>query len=135
MVPRNRYSIIQTPNSQLSARPVYNILKYILVLYFLILNFNFFNIYAQEQFDFDVTEIEISDNGEKFVGKKRGTITTNDGVIINANEFEYDKIKNILKAKGNVTVNDEANDYIINSGGATGYGVRLLNQLIEDNYE
>ena len=23
----------------------------------------------------------------------------------------------------------------LNSGGATGYGVRLLNQLIEDNYE
>ena len=30
-------------------------------------------------------------------------------------QFEYDKIKNILKAKGNITVNDEANDYIVNS--------------------
>ena len=27
------------------------------------------------------------------------------------------------------------NSGALNSGGATGYGVRLLNQLIEDNYE
>ena len=59
----------------------------LIVFYFLILNFNFFNIYAQEQFDFDVTEIEISDNGEKFVGKKRGTITSTNGVIIISDRF------------------------------------------------
>ena len=58
-----------------------------LVFYFLIFTLNFINANGQEQFNFDVTEIEISDNGEKFVGKKRGKITSSDGVIIKANRF------------------------------------------------
>ncbi len=28
---------------------------------------------AIEQFNFDITEIEITDNGNKFIGKKRGS--------------------------------------------------------------
>ena len=69
--------------------------------------------YSQDQFNFDVTEIEIKENGNKFIGKKRGTITSEDGIIIKADEFEYDKELNILKAKGNVKINDTLNDYII----------------------
>ena len=30
------------------------------------------NVYSSEQFNFDVTEIEILENGNKFVGTKRG---------------------------------------------------------------
>tara|TARA_X000000950_G_scaffold247849_1_gene306470 strand:- start:2459 stop:5071 length:2613 start_codon:yes stop_codon:yes gene_type:complete len=82
----------------------------LIVFYFLILNFNFFNIYAQEQFDFDVTEIEISDNGEKFVGKKRGTITSTNGVIIISDRFEYLKKLNILSASGDVRIIDTTNN-------------------------
>ena len=54
------------------------------------LSFNLF-VYADE-FNFDVTEIEILNEGNLFKGLKRGTVTTNDGLIITANEFEYDKI-------------------------------------------
>ena len=59
-----------------------NILSNILFLLLICINVN-----ASEQFNFDVTEIEISENGNKFVGKKRGTISTNNGIIIKANEF------------------------------------------------
>ena len=51
--------------------------------------------YSQEQFNFDITEIEILDEGNIFKGIKRGTVTTNNGVIIESNEFEYNKILNI----------------------------------------
>ena len=81
-----------------------------LVFYFLIFTLNFINANGQEQFNFDVTEIEISDNGEKFVGKKRGKITSSDGVIIKANRFEYLKKLNILNASGDVEIIDTTNN-------------------------
>ena len=91
-------------------------LNKLLIIFVIILN-NFFLYYAysDDQINFDVSQIEVLEGGDKIIGKKRGTITTYDGVIINADEFEYDKVKKVLKAKGNITVNDKANDYIINS--------------------
>ena len=47
--------------------------------------------------------------GNLFKGPKKGEISTNDGIIIEADRFEYDKIKNILKANGNVQVEDIKN--------------------------
>ena len=85
----------------------------LIVFYFLIINFNFLNASSQEQFNFDVTEIEILENGEKFIGKKRGTITSNDGIVIKANEFEYSKKLNILNARGDVEIIDTINNYEI----------------------
>ena len=68
---------------------------------------------SQEQFNFDITQIDILENGNKFVGTKRGTITSNNGIEINADEFEYDKKLNVLKARGNVQIVDEINNYEI----------------------
>ena len=68
---------------------------------------------SQEQFNFDITQIDILQNGNKFVGTKRGTITSNNGIEINADEFEYDKKLNVLKARGNVQIVDEINNYEI----------------------
>ena len=34
----------------------------------------------------------ITDNGNKFKGTNKGIIKTNDGIVIDADEFEYDKI-------------------------------------------
>ena len=72
-----------------------------------------FNAYSVESFNFDITELEILENGNKFVGNEKGTITSDDGVIINADKFEYDKILDILNASGNVKINDTKNNYII----------------------
>ena len=69
--------------------------------------------YGNEQFTFNVTEVEIKENGNKFIGLKKGTATSNDGTIIHANTFEYDKNLNILNAKGDVEIIDTLKDYII----------------------
>ena len=52
--------------------------------------------FGSEQFNFNITEIEILDNGNKFKGTKRGQIKTNSGVIIDSNNFTYLKNKNIF---------------------------------------
>ena len=82
-----------------------------IIFFLIILNLIFLNAYSDDQINFDVTEVEILDNGNKIIGKKRGTITTNNGIIIQADEFEFDKIENILKAKGNIIIEDKLNDY------------------------
>ena len=73
------------------------------------------NAISQEQFNFNVPEIEITENGNIFKGFKRGTITTDNKLKLIANEFEYNKNLNILKASGNVKIEDNVNNYIIKS--------------------
>ena len=71
--------------------------------------------YAAEVFNFDVTEVEIIEEGNKFIGKNGGTATSSDGTIIKANNFEYDKLKNILIAIGDVEIDDKKENIIITS--------------------
>ena len=59
---------------------------------------------TDEQFNFDVTEIEIKDQGNIYQGNKKGLITTNEGIFIYADSFKYNKRLNILNAKGNVKI-------------------------------
>ncbi len=87
-------------------------------LYYIFLIFifnNLFNcsVYSTEIFNFDVTELEIIEEGNKFIGKNEGTATSEDGTIIKAKNFEYDKIKNILVATGNVEIIDKVKNIII----------------------
>ena len=61
-----------------------------LLYIFLILILNIItssSIYAAEVFNFDVTEVEIIEEGNKFLGKNGGTATSNDGIVIKANNF------------------------------------------------
>ncbi len=83
-----------------------------LILIFLNI-FVYFNSYATEQFNFNVTEIEILDNGNKIIGSKKGIVTTNEGILINADKFIYNKSTNILQAIGSVEFNDSKNNYKI----------------------
>ena len=87
--------------------------KFILLL--IISNLFFFNVYSDDQINFDVSEIEILDGGNKIIGKNRGTISTNNGITIEADKFEFSKIKNILNAQGNVKIKDEINNYNFSS--------------------
>ncbi len=90
-----------------------NIYKIFILLLFFLSSVNVENVKAVEPFNFDVTEVQILENGNKFIGIKKGTVTSDNGVIIDANEFEYDKITNILNASGDVKVNDIVNNNII----------------------
>ena len=82
-------------------------------VFFIIIFFSFIssNVSSNDQLNFDITQIEILDGGNKIIGKRRGKITTNNGITVNADQFEYDKIKNILKASGNIKIEDEINSY------------------------
>ena len=60
-------------------------------------------------------EIEIQENGNLIKGLKRGVITTDEGIIIEADQFEYEKSLNILNASGNVKLTDKIKDYEISS--------------------
>ena len=68
---------------------------------------------ANEPFVFDVTEIEILENGNQINGYKGGTATSEDGSIITAENFFYNKLTNILEATGNVKYLDKSKDIII----------------------
>ena len=87
----------------------------IIIIILIIFNLFFTYVYSNDQINFDVSEIEILDGGDRVIGKKRGTITTNDGITIEADKFEFDKIKNVLKAQGNIKVKDQPNDYIFSA--------------------
>ncbi len=86
------------------------IYKLILIFFF---SFIISKAISDEQFQFDVTEIEIQNNGKLFKGLKRGTIKTNDGIIIIADTFIYNKETNIINAEGNVKFDDTLKNYNI----------------------
>ena len=91
-----------------------NKFRYIFIIFIFNCIFNF-NAYGTDIFNFDVKEIEIIEEGNKFIGKNGGTATSADGTIIKARNFEYDKIKNILIAFGNVQIIDEKENILIKS--------------------
>ena len=85
-------------------------LNKIVIIFVIFFNLVILKANGDDQINFDVTEIEILDKGNKIIGKNRGTITTNNGIIIDADNFEFNKITNILKAQGNVKIKDQTND-------------------------
>ena len=94
-----------------------NILKLFLIIF--INNFIYFSAYSIEQFNFDVTEIEILNNGNTIKGIKKGEIKTDNGITIIADTFVYEKLLNILTAKGNVEIIDSNKNISIYSNEAT----------------
>ena len=68
---------------------------------------------ANEPFVFDVTEIEILENGNQINGYKGGTAISEDGTKIIAENFFYNKLTNILEAIGNVKYLDKSKNIII----------------------
>ena len=78
----------------------------VLIIFFIICNLIIVQAHGNDQINFDVSEIEILEDGNKIIGKNRGSITTNNGILIEADKFEYDKTKNILKAQGNIKFNE-----------------------------
>ena len=94
--------------------------RILLIIIFCSINFfliEFSN--AQDQFSFNVSEIEVLENGNKIIGSKRGEISTGDGIIIEANNFIYKKNENLLNANGRVIINDKINNYKIFSEDVT----------------
>ena len=86
------------------------LITFIISFFFVFINFKAF---SDQQFNFEVTEIEILEEGNLFKGNKRGKIISDNGILIKADNFIYNKSKNILKANGKVIIEDEINKYQI----------------------
>ena len=50
---------------------------------------------------------------EIFKGTNKGKITTDNGIEIIADSFEYNKAQNILNAQGSIKIEDKIQKYII----------------------
>ena len=94
-----------------------NFLIFFLTLFF---GINCLNISsAQDEFKFNITEIEISDDGNLIIGSKGGKAETYNGHEITAENFVYNKSKNILNVKGNVKFIDNNINLTVFSDKAT----------------
>ena len=65
------------------------------------------NLHSEEIFNFEVSEIEIIEDGNIFKGYKGGKAFTKDKIFIEAENFEYNKTTFILVAENNVILNDK----------------------------
>ena len=70
---------------------------------------------TEEIFNFNVSELVVTEEGNLFKGYNGGEAYTEDGISIKAENFEYNKITNILIANKNVFFKDEKKNIIITS--------------------
>ena len=86
-------------------------------IFFLVLVFTLCNLsqVLGEEFIFEVSDLEIIDNGNIYKGNNRGTIRTNSQLKLISDNFEYLKRINRLEANGNVQLFDLNNDITINA--------------------
>jgi LPS-assembly protein len=68
-----------------------------------------------EEFIFEVTDLEITENGNIYKGNNRGTIRTDSQLKLISNNFEYLKKINRLEANGDVQLFDLNKDITINA--------------------
>ena len=86
----------------------------IIIFFFIILNLSFFSIaLAQDEFVFNITELEVKENGNIIIGLKRGEIVTNNNLVIIADKFIFEKKINKLTATGNIEINDIKNNILL----------------------
>ena len=94
--------------------------KYLFIIFTFLIHLTLIvNPQADDEFNFNVTEIEILENGNKIIGKNRGNITSKDGITISADNFVYDKKLRILNTNGNVIITDNLKGYRIVSNEIT----------------
>jgi len=87
------------------------------ITFFLVVVFtlcNFSRVLAEE-FIFEVTDLEITENGNIYKGNNRGTIRTDNQLKLISNNFEYLKKINRLEVNGDVQLFDLNNDITINA--------------------
>ena len=89
--------------------------KFVLAIILILLSLNLPKLAVAEDFIFEISALEISDNGNIFKGKSRGKIIDNSQLEILSDNFEYLKKKNQLKVNGNVNLYDLKNNITINA--------------------
>ena len=90
--------------------------KFINIFLILIFNLVFLAYTTAEEFIFNVTELQVSENGNIMKGINGGEVTTkNNEIILTADNFKYNKLTTLLEANGNVTLEDKIKDITIQS--------------------
>ena len=89
--------------------------KFITLLFAMALNLSPLDLTFADEFIFEVSNIEIIDNGNIYKGSNRGKVTTNNQIEIISNNFKYLKKTNQLEAYGDVILTDAKNNIIINA--------------------
>ena len=85
------------------------------VTFFLVLVFTLWNLsqVLGEEFIFEISDLEITENGNIYKGNNRGTIRTDSQVKLISDNFEYLKKINRLEANGDVQLFDLNNNITI----------------------
>ena len=86
------------------------------IILFLILTFNLssLNFTVAQEFNFNTTELQILENGKILKAINGVEINTkNNEIVIRADNFEYNKLTTLLRAKGNVRLIDKIANIII----------------------
>jgi len=89
--------------------------KFIIIFFILTLSLNYLKLAKADEFTFEISNIEIIENGEIYKGNNRGKIITDNQIEIVSDNFEYLKKINRLEANGDVQLNDTRNNIIINA--------------------
>ena len=89
--------------------------KFIITFFLILLNLNSSKIVLAEEFIFEISNIEITDNGNIYKGKNRGKIITDTQLELVSDNFEYIKKTNQLKAEGRVQLFDLMNNISISA--------------------
>ena len=89
--------------------------RFIKIILIIISSLSLFQVSLSDVFNFEVTELQVYEDGNLIKGINGGTVTSNNNIVITANNFEYDKSTLLLKAYGNVKLIDNDENIIIES--------------------
>ena len=89
--------------------------KFIIIFLILIINISYPIHAIAEEFTFEVTDLEILENGNVYKSNNRGKILTDNQIEVVSNSFKYLKKTNKLEAVGDVKFFDIKNNIIINA--------------------
>ena len=89
--------------------------KLIITIFLILLNFHIPKMVLADEFIFEMSNIEITDNGNIYKGKNRGKIVTDTQLELVSDNFEYLKKTNQLKTQGNVQLFDFKNNISLNA--------------------
>ena len=89
--------------------------KFIIIFVVFFFSLNNFLLALAEEYIFEVTDLEIIENGNIYKGNNRGKIKTDNQLEITSNNFKYYKKINKIEATGNVQLTDIVNNIIIDT--------------------
>ena len=89
--------------------------KFITFFFVILFTLSNFSRVLGEEFIFEITDLEITENGNIYKGNNRGTIRTDSQLKLISDNFEYLKEINRLEANGDVQLFDLNNNITINA--------------------